>query len=182
MTIGPKMRALRLAAFAALFSSLLSAQFGTEGMADKDLGRPPQPPFITFFGIVTPGKMATDPSLPLQGPVAEVFFEELRAAATPAGPAGEVFISVKTKYDEQARPLEVIRKEYGSETNTVNRYEGNRVVSQETTFPNSKSPRPRVGLTGPMTNLANSPNTSGAAATRSRITLRTSSAIRRDAS
>ena len=125
----------------ALFTSVLSAQFGTENVADEDIGRPRQAPFITFLGIVTPGKMATDPSLPLSGPVAEVLYEELRAHKTPAGPAGEVVASIRTKYDEAGRPIEEIRQQGGTETITINRYEGTQLVSQETTFPNSKKPR-----------------------------------------
>ena len=141
MTIYLKMQVLRLAALAALFGSLLYAQFGTELVTDKDIGRPPQPPFITFLGIVTPGKMATDPSLIPQGPVAEMFFEEVRAIATPGGPAGEVVTSIKTKYDEQRRVIEVIQNPVG--TDTLSRYDGSRLVSQETTFPNSKTPKPK---------------------------------------
>jgi hypothetical protein len=87
MSIAVKIRALRLPALAACFASFLSAQFGTERVDDRDLGRPSQPPFITFLGIVTPGKMTTDPSLVPQGPVAEVLFEELRATTSPGGPA-----------------------------------------------------------------------------------------------
>src|SRR5262249_25111990 len=111
--------------------------------ADEDIGRPRQAPFITFLGIVTPGKMATDPSLPLSGPVAEVLYEELRAHKTPAGPAGEVVASIRTKYDEAGRPIEKIPQQGGTETITINRYEGTQLVSQETTFPNSKKPRPK---------------------------------------
>jgi len=143
MSIAVKIRALRLPALAACFASFLSAQFGTERVADRDLGRPSQPPFITFLGIVTPGKMTTDPSLVPQGPVAEVLFEELRATTSPGGPAGQVLTSIKTTYDQQGRAIEDVRKEYGGETNTVNRYDGPRLVSQESTFPNSKAPRPK---------------------------------------
>ncbi len=87
--------------------------------------------------------MVTDPSLPAKGPVADVLFEELRAQSSSGGPAGEVVSSVKTKYDEQGRAVEEVRRDYGVETNTISRYEGNRLVSQETTFPNSKTPRPK---------------------------------------
>ncbi len=39
--------------------------------------------------------------------------------------------------------MEERQTQYGSETDTINRYEGTRLVSRETTFPNSKSPRPK---------------------------------------
>jgi len=123
--------------------SVLSAQFGTEAVVDQDLGRPPQAPFITFLGIVAFGKVITDPSLPPAGPVAEVVYEELRAQKTPAGSAGEVVTSIKTRYDQEGHRVEEIRKEWGSETNTVYRYEATRVVSEESTFPNSRQPRPK---------------------------------------
>ena len=126
-----------------VFITGLSAQFGTENVADQDIGRPPQPPFITFLGIFFPGKMATDPSLPLSGPVAEAFYEELRAQKTPAGPAGEVVASIRTKYDEAGRAIEEIREEWGGETAVSYRYEGTRLVSQEATYPNIKKPQPK---------------------------------------
>jgi hypothetical protein len=126
-----------------LLTLVLSAQFGLQAVTDQDIGRPPQAPFITFLGIVTYGKMATDPSLPLKGPVAGVLYEELRAQKTPAGPAGEVITTITTRYDKEGRAAEEIRKEWGLETNTINRYQGTRLVSQESTFPNSKQPRPK---------------------------------------
>lgn len=67
-----------------LFTSILSAQFLTEALPDQDIGRPPQLPFITLLGIVTPGQFVTDPSLPPAGPVAQTLYEELRARVTPA--------------------------------------------------------------------------------------------------
>jgi len=132
--------AFRFVLAGAVFTSVLSAQFGIENIADQDIGRPAQPPFITLLGIVAQGTMVTDPSLPLMGPVAEVLYEELRAQKTPAGPAGEVVTSIRTKYDEAGRAIEEIR---GTESTTINRYEGTRLVSKETTFPNSKRPRPK---------------------------------------
>jgi hypothetical protein len=130
--------------FAAIvFVSVLVAQFGTENVEDRDVGRPPRAPFITFLGIVAPGKMASDPSLPLNGPVAEVLYEELRAPKTPAGPAGEVVVSIRTKYDQAGRATEETRKERSTETTTINRYQGSRLVSQETTFPKSSRPQPK---------------------------------------
>jgi hypothetical protein len=124
-----------------VFTSVLFAQFGTADVADKDVGRPPQAPLITLLGIVTPGKMATDPSLPLSGPVAEVLYEELRAQKTPAGPAGEVVTSIRTKYDERGLAIEELRIERGSEITTINRYQGNRLVSQESTSSNKTRPK-----------------------------------------
>jgi hypothetical protein len=122
-------------------ASSLSAQFLTELLPDQDIGRPPRPPFISFLGIVAMGKMVTDSSTPPKGPVAEILAEELRAETTPAGLAGEVLASVKTKYDEQWRVVEEIRRESGRETVTVNGYQGNRLVSQETMFPGRKLPK-----------------------------------------
>jgi hypothetical protein len=127
----------------AVFASALSAQFGIQQVADRDIGHPPQAPFITFLGIVSPGRMATDPSLPLNGPVAEVLYEELRAQETPAGPGGDVIAAIRTKYDEAGLPIQESRKEWGTETATVNWYEGTRLVSQETTFRNSGKLRPK---------------------------------------
>jgi hypothetical protein len=38
---------------------------------------------------------------------------------------------------------EVVRKDRGSESDTINRYDGIRLVRQESTFPNSKHPEPK---------------------------------------
>ena len=83
--------------------------------------------------------MVTDTSLAPKGPVAEVFYEELRSKATPAGPAGEVVTSVRSKYDEAERAVEVTSKAFGSETFTLNKYDGARLVSQESTSSNNKN-------------------------------------------
>lgn len=126
-----------------LFTSILSAQFGTEALPDQDVGRPPRAPFITFLGIVMPGKLVTDPSLPPVGPVAQTLYEELRAHETPAGPAVEVMTSIMSTWDEAGRVIEEIRKDGVSESDTINRYDGTRLVSQESTFPHSRQPRPK---------------------------------------
>src|SRR5437764_835373 len=112
----------------------LSAQMGSWAINQQDLGRPPQPPFITFLGLVAGQKLATDPSLQLNGPVAEVLYEELRSQATPAGPAGEAIESIRTKYDELGRVIQKDRRAYGPAAKTVSRYEGTRLVSEETSF------------------------------------------------
>ena len=127
-----------------LFPSGLSAQFGTETLPDQNVGRPPQAPLITFLGIVTPGKLVTDPSLPPFGPVAQTLYEELRVDETPAGSAGEVMTSVKSTWDEAGRVIEEIRTDRGSESDTINRYEGARLVGQESTFPNSRQLKPKL--------------------------------------
>src|SRR5580700_3373587 len=127
----------------AVFTSFLSAQFLTEDLPDQDLGRPPRPPFISFLGIVLPGKLVTDPSLPPVGPVAQTLYEEERVHETPAGPTGEVVTSIVSTWDEAGRVIEEIRKDPSSESDTINRYDGTRLVSRESTFPNSRPPRPR---------------------------------------
>ncbi len=124
-----------------LYASSMSAQFRTEGLPDRDVGRPPQPPFIVFLGISGAGKLVTDPSLPPVGPVVQTLYEELRVEETPAGPAGEVIISIRSTWDGDGNVSEAVRKAPGSESVTLNRYEGARLVSQESTFPNSKRPK-----------------------------------------
>jgi hypothetical protein len=127
-----------------LCASSLAAQFGTEALPDQDIGRPPRAPFVTFWGIMmTPGKLVTDLSLPPGGPVVQTVYEELRAHEAAAGPVGEVTISITSTWDEVGRVIEVIRKDHGSESDTINRYDGTRLVSQESTFPNSKRPEPK---------------------------------------
>jgi hypothetical protein len=126
-----------------LYTSSLSAQFLTEALPDQDIGRPPRAPFITFLGMM-PGKLVTDPSLPPVGPVVQTLYEELRAHETPAGPAGDVVRSITSTWDEAGRVIEVIRKDPGgSESDTIDCYDGTRLVSQESTFPNSGQPRPK---------------------------------------
>ena len=124
----------------ALLSPVLLAQMGSWNVADKDLGRAVQPPFITPMGMVDTGKLATDPLLRPHGPVKEVLFEELRAETTTGGPAGEVMRSVKSEYDEQGRLV----KEYESGSITIYRYDGSRLVSQESTFPEGKTTQARA--------------------------------------
>lgn len=106
------------------------------------VGLPPQPPFITLLGIASPGKLATDPSIPPKGAAREVFYEELRAITSPAGPAGSVEASVRTKYDEQGRVIEKIENRFGNETDDVYRYQGGLLVSIETNYPNARKPQP----------------------------------------
>jgi hypothetical protein len=39
--------------------------------------------------------------------------------------------------------IEVIRNDHGSESDMINHYDGTRLISQESTFPNSRQPRPK---------------------------------------
>jgi YD repeat-containing protein len=111
----------------------------------ESVGLPPQPPFITFIGVGNPGKLATDPSIPPKvGAVAQVFYEELRGIATRAGPEGGVEASVLTKYDGEGRVTERVEKRWGSETDTLYRYQDGRLVSMESTFPDSNKSRPKA--------------------------------------
>ncbi len=87
--------------------------------------------------------MATDPSLPLKGPVADVLHEELRAQKSPGGPADEVITSIRTRYDEGGQAIEENLKQWNSEVTTINRYEGRRLVSQESTILGSQEPPPK---------------------------------------
>jgi len=73
--------------------------------------------------------------LPPAGPVAQTLYEELRARVTPAGPAGEVMYSITTTWDEAGRTIEEVRKEGGAESDTLNRYVGARLVSQDINEP-----------------------------------------------
>lgn len=135
---------IALAIGLALSAPAIHAQvMATIGPVTADsVGLPPQPPFITLLGMANPGKLVTDPSIPPKGAVREVFHEELRAIPSPAGPAGSVEASVRTKYDEQGRVIERIENRFGNETDDVYRYQGDRVVGIETTCPDAKKPQP----------------------------------------
>jgi hypothetical protein len=133
----------RLAIAGLLSASVGYAQFGTASVKDQDIGRPPSPPFITLLGIVSLGQVATDPTLPPRGPVAELLYEELRGHDTPAGHAGEVVTSIEIKYDEAGRVIEQTSGQWGFITKTINKYQGRRLVTEESTFPDSKKPRPK---------------------------------------
>ena len=126
-----------------LCATAACAQFGTELLPNTEVGRPPQALFITFLGIGNFGKFPTDPSWPLVGPVAQTVYEELRAYETPAGPAGQVVNSITSVRDEAGRVIEEVNKKYGPESDTIHRYDGDRLVSQETTFRNSKQFQPK---------------------------------------
>ena len=123
------------------YTSSLSAQFLTEALPDQDVGRPPQAPFVTLLGILGPGRLVTDPSLAPVGPVIQTLYEELRAYGTPAGPAGEVVVSIESTWDEAGHVIEEVRKDRASESDTLNRYAGARLVSQESTFSNIQTVR-----------------------------------------
>lgn len=110
----------------------------------ESVGVPAEPPLLTLLGIVNPGKLATDPSIPPKGRVSEVLHEELRGRTLPAGRAGEVEASVRTKFDNQGRVTERIEKRWGGETDTVYAYRDGRLVSIESTVPGAKKPTPKA--------------------------------------
>jgi hypothetical protein len=135
---------LRLASFAVVSSLCTSngrAQMFTELLPDRDVGRPARAQVITLLGIVAPGKLVTDPAITPNGPVAETLYEELRAVETPAGPAGEVVLSLRTSWDGAGRAVKEIRKDDNSQWEQITRYDDDRLISQEGTFPNSKWPK-----------------------------------------
>ena len=109
----------------------------------ESVGLPSQPPLLTLIGMANPGKWATDPSISPKGAaVSEVFHEELRGATTPAGAAGSVEASVRTKFDEQGRIVEKIESRWNNETDTIYTYREGRLVRMESTLPNVKKPEP----------------------------------------
>ncbi len=128
-------RWISLAFFVAAFAHQIDAQIMATGgpISPDSLGSPPQAPFLTLLGMANPGKLATDPSIPPKGAVSEMFYEELRGKATPAGPAGAVEASVRTKFDEQGNVTEKIENRWNYETDSVYHYQDGRVVSMETT-------------------------------------------------
>jgi len=117
-----------------LLASTLHAQMLLEDMADSDLGRPVQPPFITLLGIVSPGRMATDPSQQPVSAAAAVAFEEIRVNVDGVVIPVEVMKSAQTRYDEQERPTEVVYVEAGATTTTITKYDGPHIISRETSF------------------------------------------------
>jgi hypothetical protein len=104
------------------------AQLFLNDLPNGDLGRPPQPPFITFEGLLSMGTMATDPSAHGSGPIAEVKLEELRVAQGTV--TAEVLHTFDLKYDEQNRLTESSR----DGTATVSKYEGSHIVSTESSL------------------------------------------------
>lgn len=139
------LRSISIAVFAAALVPGSNAQvMATSGPIPPDsVGLPPQPPFLTTLGIVNPGKLATDPSIPPKGAVSEVFHEGLRGMATAAGPAGDVEASVRTKFDAQGHVIEKIERRWGSQTDTTYGYKDGRLVSEESTYPDAKKPLPK---------------------------------------
>lgn len=140
-------RSISIAVLASALASGLYAQvMALSGPITREsVGVPPEPPFLTLLGIANPGKLATDPSiLPKGRAVSEVFHEELRGRALPAGPAGEVEASVRTKLDDQGRVTEQIEKHWGGETDTLYTYQDGRLVSMESAFPDAKKATPKA--------------------------------------
>jgi hypothetical protein len=135
--------------FIGVFAAALTPRSNAQLMAlsgpipPESVGLPPPAPLLTSLGMLDPGKFATDPSIALKGAVLEVFHEELRGIATPAGPAGEVEASVRTKFDEQGHVIEKIEKRWGSQTETIYGYQDRRLVSMESTYPHAKKPVPK---------------------------------------
>lgn len=88
----------------------------------------------------------TDPSIPPKGAVSEVFHEELRGRDLPAGPAGGVEASVRTKFDDRGRITERIEIRWGGETDDVYYYRDGRLVGIESTSPGAKKASPKFGM------------------------------------
>lgn len=136
---------LTIAALAIVFARGIEGQMATSGPIPADsLSLPSPPPFLTLLGMASPGKFVTDPSIPPKGPVSEVLYEELRGTATPAGAAGTVVASRRTKFDQQGHLTEQIENRWGTESDTVYSYQNGRLVSMETTFPTSQKARPKA--------------------------------------
>jgi len=138
-------RWISIAGLAATLAPGVYAQLmATSGpIRPESVGLPQSPPFLTLLGMMNPGKLATDPSIPPKGAVSELFYEELRGRTTPAGPAGGVEASVRTKFDEQGRITEQIENRWNHETDTLYRYQDGRLVSMESTFLDAKNAAPK---------------------------------------
>lgn len=140
-----EMRSLMIGVALLAITPLCVAQVMASGefIAPERLGLPPQPPAMSLMDIANPGKLVTDRSIIPQGKLAEVLYEELRATATPAGPAGEVEASRRTRYDAAGRIVEIVENQWGRETVTTFRYEADRLVRMETA-PRNASPSPTI--------------------------------------
>lgn len=143
ISLSPSQNGVVLIAWA-LLGLPACAQMASEYIRQQDVGRPPRPPLITVLGLAGLTKMTTDPSLPPSGPVAEVFYEEIRSRTMPAGPAGETIESIRTKYDEQGRAVEKIQRAYGAVTTSIIRYDGDHLISEEATFSGGRTEQPKA--------------------------------------
>ena len=138
MKLGSSLIAVLLYMVPSVHAQLLAT---IEPIPRDSVGLPPQPPIITLLGIVSYGKLVTDPSiLPKGRPVSRVIFEVLRVKDSPAGSLGSVESSVTLELDDQARVVKQITNNWGHEDDTVHRYVDGRLVATETTFPNTNKP------------------------------------------
>jgi hypothetical protein len=112
----------------------LNAQLLPQDIPNSDLGWPARPPFITFLGIGSQGKMAVDPSARPAGPVAAVTFEELRVRGDGTTDPKDLSYSTRTRFDEQGRPTEEVRTERETQATTISTYEPSHILSREYTF------------------------------------------------
>jgi YD repeat-containing protein len=106
----------------------------------ENAGRPPTPPLINFLGLAGVGRMATDPSLPPQGPVARVVWEEfqLRTRGQPHPPT--LSQTVTTEFDDQGREMTKVEKNTFGETKSVTAYQNGRIVTEISTFTRDEKP------------------------------------------
>jgi len=123
-----------------ILATALHAQMLLNDLPDKDLGRPPLPPLISFLAIGYQGKMATDPTATPAGPASTVTFEELRVNAQGTIVPGEISSSSVTHYDELGRPTEQTYTQSGFSTTTVTKYQGSHMISSESSWATQGKP------------------------------------------
>ncbi len=97
------------------------------------LERPAGPPVIVFLGLVSPGKLITDPSIQ-QGPVARIVAEEYQPK--PGDPSQPPTLSrtLTMDFDEQGRDVGEIERHGLSETSSVLSYQDGHIVEIDTSF------------------------------------------------
>lgn len=122
------MNARGLATFFLLGASLMNGQVLEEMF---HIPHPPNPPLMALVSIMGAGKMVTDASLPLKGPVARVEYQERNTFRLSDSPPA-LLQNLVQEFDEKGR--EIVEAEVGR-SRTVTKYQDERPLSRETTFP-----------------------------------------------
>jgi hypothetical protein len=111
-----------------LIPPCLSAQAGALDNMFQ-IPHPPAPPVMSALSLMGGGKMVTDPSLPLKGPVARVSYKEFNLFSGTTPPP--VSRDLSMEFDEQGRQVREVENRGATQSRTTTTYQGGRMATRE---------------------------------------------------
>lgn len=103
-------------------------------------GRPPDPPVISFVGVVGVDRFANDSSIAPTGPVARVVYEEFQLQTRGQTHSPTLRQTVTTEFDEQGRQIAKNDKNSVGEIRSVTTYQNGSIVAEVSTFTRDGKP------------------------------------------